>query len=136
MKYCIVNGCDNFYKENVSLFLFPTDDTRRAQWIEYVRRRRPAWVGPNSVQCVCSSHFAANDFINKGLCDMNLCKRLLLVKTAVPSDVVAISTTTSNNLVHVVRSDSSTQCNFYAEQLYERSRTVSCQTTFSYGKCV
>jgi THAP domain len=135
MKYCIVYGCDSFYKDNVSLFSFPTDDTRRARWIEYVRRRCPAWVGPNSVQCVCSSHFAANDFINRGQCDMNLCKKLVLTKTAVPSDVVPISTT-SINFVHVIMTDSSTQCNFYAEQLYERSRTVSCQTTFSYGKCV
>jgi hypothetical protein len=94
------------------------------------------WVGPNSVQCVCSSHFAANDFLNKGQCDMNLCKRLLLVKIAVPSDVVAISTASSCNSVPVVRSERSTQCNFYAEQFYERTRTVSCQTTFSFGKFV
>lgn len=135
MKYCIAYGCDHFYKDNVTLFSFPADDFRRAQWIQYVRRRRPSWVGPNSVQCVCSSHFVANDFVNKGQFDMNMCTQLILVKSAVPSDDVAICAASSCNSVPVVMSDNSTQCDFYAEQ-YERTRTVSCQTTFSFGKFV
>lgn len=57
VKRCVAAGCDNTYKDGVSLFLFPKDPKLRKQWADQVRRTRDKWEGPSDYSVLCSCHF-------------------------------------------------------------------------------
>ena len=57
-KRCVAYGCNNLYKDGVSLHLFPLKNPAiLKQWIAFVRRKRAGWEGPTRFSCLCSAHF-------------------------------------------------------------------------------
>lgn len=59
---CIVAGCSNTTKEDVSLHKFPKDVTLRKIWTSKVKLTRGNWKGPTDTSVICSAHFETSDF--------------------------------------------------------------------------
>ena len=58
---CVAVGCSNTPSDRVSLFKFPRDPAVRKQWEKQVQRTRAQWKATEH-SCLCSEHFAAEDF--------------------------------------------------------------------------
>ncbi|XP_063950920.1 uncharacterized protein LOC129260174 isoform X2 [Lytechinus pictus] len=83
---CIVAGCSNTTKENVSLHRFPRDPSLRKVWTSKVKLTRANWAGPSDTSVICSVHFAETDFEEPGLwTEFGLKKQRRLKATAIPN---------------------------------------------------
>ena len=51
---CIVAGCSNTTKEDVSLHKFPKDVTLRKIWTSKVKLTRGQWTGHTDTSVICS----------------------------------------------------------------------------------
>ena len=92
---CIVAGCSNTSKDNVSVHFFPRDEKMRKLWTARVRLTRANWSGPTDSSVVCSAHFSEEDFEDLGLyAQFNIKKKRRLKATAVP--LIKSSTSTSS----------------------------------------
>ena len=67
---CVVGGCSNVSdkKQGISLHFIPFagDERpearkRRKQWVDFVHLKRAKW-DPTPNSCICSAHFAKEDF--------------------------------------------------------------------------
>ena len=67
---CAVYGCSNvpdpengmiLHKIPYDLDLRPEAIKRQKVWVDFAKRKRAKWE-PNSLSCVCSKHFKADDF--------------------------------------------------------------------------
>ena len=62
-KRCVIYGCGNTNKDEVSLHTFPLKDPPiLKQWVAFVRRKRAYWEGPTRYSCLCSAHFTAESY--------------------------------------------------------------------------
>ncbi|XP_054760837.1 THAP domain-containing protein 10-like [Lytechinus pictus] len=83
---CIVAGCSNTPKDDVSLHRFPKDENLRKLWISKVKLTRADWRGPSDWSTICSDHFSAEDFEDTGLySSFGMKVRSKLIDSAVPT---------------------------------------------------
>jgi len=62
--FCVIPGCQEYHKEKVVLFKFPTDETAYAKWDTFARSVEPSWSGPPQYRsAICSVHFDVDNFI-------------------------------------------------------------------------
>lgn len=100
-KRCVAFGCSNFYKDGVSLHLFPLKNPPvLKQWVAFVKRKRSDWPGPTRYSCLCSAHFTPDCYPMKYRVMESAGTKIArkdLVKDAVPTiDSVSISDQFSN----------------------------------------
>ena len=52
---CVAAKCSNTHQDGVSLFLFPSDDALRKEWVRQIKRTRDYWKGPSKSSVLCSA---------------------------------------------------------------------------------
>ena len=83
-KRCVVMFCNKTNADGVSLHKFPTDETRRRQWIAFVLAKRDDNWRQGSGH-ICSSHFSADCYEGLGAKIAGFSSKLVLKNTAVPT---------------------------------------------------
>ena len=87
-KRCVAAGCDKGSDGQFSLFTFPKNPQRRAQWSREVAKTRSDWTGPSDHSVLCSLHFTKDCFEASIALTTELglpAKRRKLKDSAVPS---------------------------------------------------
>ena len=87
-KRCVAAGCDKGSDGKFSLFTFPKNPERRAQWSREVAKTRSDWTGPSDHSVLCSLHFTKDSFEASIALTTELglpAKRRKLKDSAVPS---------------------------------------------------
>ena len=60
--HIVAAGCDKESDGQFSLFTFPRNPERRAQWSREVAKTRSNWSGPSDQSVLCSLHFTKDSF--------------------------------------------------------------------------
>ena len=84
VNYCVAFGCNNSYKDGVSLFKFPKDPNLREAWVKQVKRTRDKWTGPSQHSVLCCNHFTEDSF-EPSPATMGIKKRVVLKAGAIPT---------------------------------------------------
>ena len=61
-KRCVAAGYNKGSDGQFSLFTFPKNPERRAQWSREVAKTRSDWTGPSDHSILCSLHFTKDSF--------------------------------------------------------------------------
>ena len=73
MPECNQKGYKDEKDEKISYFNFPTDKTRRKQWLHAIRRDEGKDFRVTEKTMVCSRHFRSSD-LKKSLNGKSICK--------------------------------------------------------------
>ncbi|XP_044729120.1 zinc finger protein 184-like [Chrysoperla carnea] len=60
MPLCAANNCSNRFEDGFRLFLFPTDEHRKKQWLINMGRED---FTPSKISCVCEVHFDESQWV-------------------------------------------------------------------------
>ena len=83
-KRCVVMFCNKTNADGVSLHKFPTEETRRRQWINFVLAKRDDNWKQGSGH-ICSSHFSPDCYDGLGSKIAGFSSKVVLKSTAVPT---------------------------------------------------
>lgn len=132
-KRCVAAGCDRGSDGEFSLFKFPNNPERQAQWSKEVAKTRVDWTGPSDHSVLCSLHFTKDCFEPSTVLTAELglpAKRRKLKDSAVPSlfakaaDVRAKSMEWAAGSIHYPPAQSHVGLSTCARASHSRSATI------------
>lgn len=94
-RYCCAGApndtsCINHsYTAGISMHVFPKNEQRRRQWVQFVRRHRAGFVA-SATSALCSIHFKPTDFVRRtdvdvGAASSSITRQRSLQVDAVPT---------------------------------------------------